>query len=82
MPTSTYEALPSSVLAFKKSHNLGRFDPIAPEIQAQKVKDAWGEVEEKGEILTSLQALRTVYTFWSIGHIPLQKGTSRSLLPD
>jgi len=49
MPTSTYETLPSSVLAFKKSHKLGRFDPSAPEIQAQKVKDAWREVEERSK---------------------------------
>ena len=60
MPTSTYETLPSSVLAFKKSHKLGRFDPSAPEIQAQKVKDAWREIEEKGKILTFLVVLMIV----------------------
>ena len=37
LPTSTYESLPDSVLAWKKSNQLGRFDPNAPAALAQKI---------------------------------------------
>lgn len=46
MPKEQYEALPDTVLAYKKSHKIGRFDPHAPEIQDRKAKDMWREVKE------------------------------------
>ncbi|KAI9716545.1 MAG: hypothetical protein M1812_005276 [Candelaria pacifica] len=48
LPTSSYEALPNTVLAFKKSHQLGRFDPQAPDIEKQKLEGLEKEVEERG----------------------------------
>ena len=50
MPSSTYESLPSTVLAWKKSNKLGRFDPHAPEILDQKFSAMWKEVEVKGKL--------------------------------
>jgi len=49
MPKSTYESLSGTVLDFKKSHKIGRFDPTAPEKEAQKVRAMWKEIEEKGK---------------------------------
>ena len=48
MPTETYSTLPDTVLAYKKSHHIGRFDPKAPEIQEKKAREAWKEFREKG----------------------------------
>lgn len=52
LPTSTYEALSNSVLAWKKNQKLGRFDPDAarPEeaMRSQALKDI-GEVGQRGE---------------------------------
>lgn len=48
MPESTYEALPETVLAYKKTHKIGRFDPAAPDIQERKVKEMWNEVDDRG----------------------------------
>lgn len=57
LPTSTYETLPNSVLAWKKAQKLGRFDPNAqsPEqlILEQASKDQ-AEVETRGEKITAL----------------------------
>ncbi|KAM0801127.1 CAP Gly-rich domain-containing protein [Usnea florida] len=36
MPESQYSTLPDTVLAYKKEHKIGRFDPAAPEIQQRK----------------------------------------------
>ncbi len=47
MPESTYETLPETVLAYKKTHKIGRFDPAAPEIQERKIKEMWKVVEER-----------------------------------
>ncbi|RAL10769.1 tubulin-folding cofactor B [Aspergillus homomorphus CBS 101889] len=51
LPTSTYEALPNSVLAWKKNQKLGRFDPstVSPEeaMRSQASKDI-GEIEQRG----------------------------------
>lgn len=49
MPESQYETLPDTVLAYKKDHKIGRFDPAAPEIQERKVREMWKEVEERSE---------------------------------
>lgn len=48
MPAETYSSLPSTVLAYKRDHHIGRFDPAAPELQRRKVKDMWDEVERAG----------------------------------
>lgn len=50
MPTEVYSARPSTVLAYKKAHQVGRFDPAAPEILEQKVAQMWKEVEERGSL--------------------------------
>ena len=47
MPDSTYEKLPETVLAYKKAHKIGRFDPAAPENQDRKVKGMWEEVDKR-----------------------------------
>lgn len=48
MPAETYEALPDTVLAYKRAHALGRFDPAAPEILEQKAARSQREVERRG----------------------------------
>jgi tubulin-folding cofactor B len=54
LPSSTYEALPNSVLAWKKNQKLGRFDPTAlsPEesLRNQVEKDR-SEISTKGTLL-------------------------------
>ncbi|MCJ1479677.1 hypothetical protein MMC13_008363 [Lambiella insularis] len=47
MPVSTYETLPSSVLAWKRAKKLGRFDPFLPEHEAQKVHRLWAEIASR-----------------------------------
>lgn len=47
MPESTYAALPDTVLAYKRSHKLGRFDPTVPETQERQAQEMWKEVEER-----------------------------------
>ena len=49
MPAEAYDALPSTVLAYKKAHHIGRFDPNAPELQKRKIQEAWDEIDNKGE---------------------------------
>lgn len=47
MPVDEYETRNDSVLAWKKSHKLGRFDPDAPSIEQQKINASYREVEER-----------------------------------
>lgn len=47
MPASDYESRTDSVLAYKKSHQIGRFDPSAPSLEAQKISTTFREVEER-----------------------------------
>ncbi len=47
MSTTDYETRTDSVLAWKKSHQLGRFDPNAPSIEQQKINASYREVEER-----------------------------------
>ena len=47
MSSTDYENRNDSVLAWKKSHQLGRFDPNAPSIEQQKVKASYREVSER-----------------------------------
>ncbi|KAL8691777.1 MAG: hypothetical protein Q9218_003078 [Villophora microphyllina] len=51
MPVETYSSLPDTVLAYKRTHQIGRFDPNAPEIAEKKVADLWKEVEAGGMIV-------------------------------
>jgi len=60
MPKSTYESLPGTVFDYKKAHQIGRFDPNAPEKEAQKVKSMWSEVEAKGELYSRPPQARRV----------------------
>ncbi|KAG8526358.1 uncharacterized protein KY384_000351 [Bacidia gigantensis] len=48
MPISTYESLHGTVLDFKKSHQIGRFDPAADEKNRQKVARLQKDVEDRG----------------------------------
>jgi hypothetical protein len=48
MPTAEYETRKDSVLAWKKTQKLGRFDPDAPSIEEQKILASAREVEERG----------------------------------
>ncbi|KAL8778749.1 MAG: hypothetical protein Q9213_007262 [Squamulea squamosa] len=45
MPVETYSSLSDTVLAYKKAHQIGRFDPHAPEIKEKKVADLWKEID-------------------------------------
>ncbi|KAL8750965.1 MAG: hypothetical protein Q9199_006739 [Rusavskia elegans] len=45
MPVETYSSLPDTVLAYKKSHHIGRFDPHAPDSKQKKVADLWTEID-------------------------------------
>lgn len=49
MSADAYESLPNSVLAWKKSQKLGRFDPNAPEIEQAKADASFKEVEDRGK---------------------------------
>jgi len=48
MSTEAYESRTDSVLAWKKSQKLGRFDPNAPEIEQSKIEASFQEVEARG----------------------------------
>lgn len=48
MSTTDYESRTDSVLAWKKSQKLGRFDPNAPNIEQQKVETSYQEVDRRG----------------------------------
>ncbi|KAI4189981.1 MAG: hypothetical protein L6R41_001089 [Letrouitia leprolyta] len=45
MPVETYSTLPDTVLAYKKTHQIGRFDPHASDSKEKKVADLWKEIE-------------------------------------
>jgi tubulin-specific chaperone B len=47
MSEESYSKLPDSVLAWKKTNKLGRFDPSAPEIEASKASALWQAVQER-----------------------------------
>ena len=49
MPVETYSSLPDTVLAYKKSHQIGRFDPHAPESKEKKVAEMWREIDAAGK---------------------------------
>ncbi|KAH0202582.1 hypothetical protein KCU99_g4392, partial [Aureobasidium melanogenum] len=48
MPPDEYESRTDSVLHWKKTHQLGRFDPDAPSIEQQKIASIEREIEERG----------------------------------
>ena len=48
LPVEKYSELPDSVLAWKRSHQLGRFDPAAPALEASKAAVLWEGVEQRG----------------------------------
>lgn len=48
MPPSEYATRPDSVLAWKKAHQLGRFDPHAPDAERAKVEAGEREIRERG----------------------------------
>lgn len=64
MPESKYSALPDTVLAYKKDHKIGRFDPAAPEIQERKVREMWNEVEGRSES-NAVPLILSIYTLLS-----------------
>lgn len=47
MPVSTYESLNTSVLAYKRAHHLGRFDPALPSAKEQQRTHTAREIEER-----------------------------------
>lgn len=49
MPAEEYEERSDTVLAWKKSQKLGRFDPNAPSLEEQKVNTIRREIAERGE---------------------------------
>lgn len=50
MSAETYASLPDTVLAYKKTHQIGRFDPHATENVETKVANLWREVAAGGKI--------------------------------
>ena len=48
MPHATYETRTDSVLHYKKTHQLGRFDPSLPDTVQQKLDAAYREARERG----------------------------------
>lgn len=48
MPKDEYEARSDTVLAWKKTQKLGRFDPEAPSIEQQKIQTVQREIDERG----------------------------------
>ncbi|PWY65341.1 hypothetical protein BO70DRAFT_366786 [Aspergillus heteromorphus CBS 117.55] len=78
LPTSTYESLPNSVLAWKKNQKLGRFDPstLTPEdsMRQQSEKDA-AEIQQRGIAV----ARRVIILPSSPPHI--RRGTIRFIGP-
>ncbi|KAL8986588.1 MAG: hypothetical protein Q9177_004133 [Variospora cf. flavescens] len=56
MPVETYSTLPDTVLAYKKTHQIGRFDPHAPKLKERKVADLWKEIAE-GKITLGARCL-------------------------
>ncbi|KAI4199685.1 MAG: hypothetical protein LQ350_004476 [Teloschistes chrysophthalmus] len=48
MSAETYASLPDTVLAYKKTHQIGRFDPHATENVETKVANLWREVAAGG----------------------------------
>ena len=49
MPIETYSSLPNTVLAYKKAHHIGRFDPHGPEMQQKMVQEAWKDIENRSK---------------------------------
>ncbi|KAF2755107.1 hypothetical protein EJ05DRAFT_478914 [Pseudovirgaria hyperparasitica] len=47
MPENEYESRSDSVLAWKKSQKLGRFDPDAPSLEQQKILELEQEIKDK-----------------------------------
>ena len=47
MPPSEYSQLPNSVLAYKRTHKLGRFDPDLPDTQEQQRARIAREIQER-----------------------------------
>ncbi|PYI04271.1 hypothetical protein BO78DRAFT_175720 [Aspergillus sclerotiicarbonarius CBS 121057] len=78
LPTSTYESLSNSVLAWKKNQKLGRFDPnaLTPEesLRQQSEKDA-AEIQQRGIAV----AQRAIVLPSSPPHI--RRGTVRFIGP-
>jgi len=80
MSTEDYESRTDSVMAWKKSQKLGRFDPNAPEIEQAKIKASFQEVEARGiktslrcRILPSNDHRRGAVAF--VGEVPEIKGS-------
>ena len=62
MPAAEYETRTDSVLAWKKTQKLGRFDPSAPSIEQQKLQASEREIAERGECL--VLSFRYACTKW------------------
>ena len=41
--------MPDTVLAYKRAHHIGRFDPNVDEIQNAKIQRTWEDMERKSE---------------------------------
>ncbi|PYI16180.1 Cap-Gly domain-containing protein [Aspergillus violaceofuscus CBS 115571] len=82
LPTSTYEALSNSVLAWKKNQKLGRFDPntVRPEeaMRSQALKDV-GEVEQRAFVVGIVVNNRAIVLPSSPPHV--RRGTIRFVGP-
>lgn len=53
MPKDEYEARTDTVLAWKKTQKLGRFDPSAPSVEQQKIDAIDRDIQERGTYVTN-----------------------------
>ncbi|MCJ1352635.1 MAG: hypothetical protein MMC33_002619 [Icmadophila ericetorum] len=81
MPESTYASLPSTVLSWKKTNHLGRFDPNAPEIEKRKVQAHWQDVEDRHLTVGSRCRLLPAQRLARHGVIKFVDAVPNSVLP-
>ena len=74
MPVEAYSSLPDTVLAYKRDHHIGRFDPAAPDIQRRKVKEMWDEVQRAGMLMIYLFFFFGLNGFCSLGFFVRERG--------
>jgi len=78
LPSSTYESLPNSVLAWKKAQKLGRFDPNAQspeELMREQAEKDEAEVQKRGITVSA----RAIILPSSLPHV--RRGTIRYMGP-
>ena len=68
MPDSVYEKRPATVLAYKKAHQIGRFNPFAETYLEIRVQDMWREVLDRSLLCPWSCPARNLYSKPFIRH--------------